>query len=130
RPGPGATVGDGAAPGVGERETPSVASAGGEGAGEIVGVARVEWPVTAGVAGCIGQTEPRGQRHREVHGSAEAGGWVHGSAEGGGWVHGSGEGGGWVHGSAEAGGWVHGSAEPGNMVRRPAEAREVVRGPR
>src|SRR5690242_2337991 len=98
RPGPGATMGDGAAPGVGEREAPSVASAGGEGAGQIAGLTRVEWPVTACVAGRVGDAEPRGQRHREIHGSAEARGRVYGPAEARGRVYGPAEAGGRVYG--------------------------------
>jgi hypothetical protein len=94
RPGPGATVGDRAAPGVGEREAPSVASAGGEGAGQIAGLTRVEWPVTTRVAGCVGHAEPRGQRHREIHGPAGAGGGVYGPAGAGGGVYGPAEAGG------------------------------------
>src|SRR5215831_17311351 len=135
RPRPGAAVGDRAAPGVGEREAPSVAGAGGEGLGQIARVTRVEWPVTARIAGRVGQAEPRSQRHREIYGPAEAGGRAHGSADAGGRADGPAEAGGRADGPAEAGGRADGPVDaggraPGSVdarVHGPARAGEVVR---
>src|SRR5207249_3731403 len=97
------TVGDRAALRVGEGEAPSVAGAGGEGVGQIAGVTRVERSVAARVAGRVGQSEPRRQRHREIHGAVETGGLVDGAAQTGGLINGAVETGGLVDGAAQTG---------------------------